>query len=126
MFPVASTSLEQARDVTASKTALVGSAFLLHIDPTPEGNVVLDLSGRFLGIWVVPPGVRILLATDRNAVVVGRAFPWADGRRLAGFEVLPIDGFRREIVIPLDNDCAFAFGDDLTLPDCSYFVSFSG
>jgi len=88
--------------------------------------VVLDLGGRFLWIWVAPRRVPILLAADQDAVVVGRAFPWADGRRLAGFEVLPIDGFRREIVIALDNDCAFAFGDNLTLPDCSYFVSFSG
>jgi hypothetical protein len=91
----------------------------------PKGDAALDFGGG--GIWfgIVPGGVFIFHATHFEVVVVGRAFPRADGSVGAGFQDIFGDGVGRKVLIAFDNHGVVALGDDLATPNGSCHVACS-
>jgi len=83
----------------------------------PEGDAALDFGSGRTGFGVVPRSVFVFHAIDFHVIVVGRAFPRADGCVRAGFQDIFGDGVCREILIPFDDDRVVTFGDDFATPD---------
>src|SRR4029077_16640803 len=83
----------------------------------PEGDVVLDVGRRRLGVRVVPGGVRVLQAVHGEGVVARRPLPAADRVGVARLEKFSLDGIGREIDIPLDRLIGVRLGDHLSVPD---------
>src|SRR5205823_13850408 len=85
---------------TDSRPQAATSAF--HPHAFPEGDVTLDVRGRRLRLRVIPGGVLVHLAADRDIVVAGRPLPAADRVRGAVAQVLAADRLGREIMVALD------------------------
>ena len=65
--------------------------------------MVLDLLRRVTGLWVVPCRVFVDFAIDLEAIVAGRSLPRADTMMIRALEILFLNGFRRELVVSLDD-----------------------
>src|SRR5580693_4661255 len=91
----------------------------------PERDSALDFRGSRLGFRVIPGGVFVFHSIDFDMVVVGCAFPWANGCVHARLQDIFGDGVGRKILISLDDHGVAALGNDLANPngfchvDCS-------
>jgi hypothetical protein len=79
-------------------------------DAAPKRDAPGDLLRRRLWPGVVPRGVLVDLTVNPHAVVVGRTFPRANRRLVAGHEVFTPNGGLRKVSVPFDHHNVIRFG----------------
>src|SRR5580698_6299946 len=94
----------------------------LYADAFPEGDAPLDFTRGRQRCSVIPGRARIALAPDYDVVIVGDAFPAADGGVVDRREVLFPYGFDREVLIPFHHDAVVALGDYSSFPRCFWHI----
>src|SRR4029078_6480229 len=89
------------------------------LDTFPERNAARDVARSIFRFGVIPGGLRIPLAVDREVVIARRAFPPADRVRVARLQIVAPDGIDRKIHIAFDSlhGTRGRFGDDRAVPD---------
>lgn len=96
---------------------------LANLNPTPEGDVVLDVARRRLGIRVVPGRIRILLPVNQEAVVPRLPLPWAARCRRTRPQELPLHCLFRKVNISLDHLVGITLSECVAVPYCLRHVN---
>src|SRR5664279_3198451 len=74
---------------TELRFGLPQSKLLLDFNAAPEGNVILDVTGSWLWIGIIPGSVGVLLAVNQQAVIARLSLPRAGQNRRTGADVIP-------------------------------------
>src|SRR2546421_13063906 len=88
----------------------------LNLHAPPEGDVILDLSGRRLRRRVKPGGIRIGFALDRDRQVARFSFPATDRMGIARLQELALNGIRRKVVVAFDDHGPVALCEYCAVP----------
>jgi hypothetical protein len=78
----------------------------------PKTNMTLNRRCRRFGILIAPCSIHFSLCLHDDAVITCLAFPVANADRCRRSEILPMDGIRREVRIPVDclRRCRLRYG----------------
>jgi hypothetical protein len=99
---------------------LIGDLWTSTFDANalPKRDAVLEFGSGRLRLGIIPGGVVVLHAVDRDVVVMGSAFPGANRGVIAGLQDFFFHRFGWEILVALDHDRGVALRDDFSAPGC--------
>src|SRR5262245_14971484 len=92
------------------------SSIVNYADALPEGNSILYLLCRRLGVRITPRCIGIPLASDLDVVIAGFAFPGTNSLFDTRLQVFLMDRLRGEISISLYHNAVIALRQHSSFP----------
>jgi hypothetical protein len=90
----------------------------LDLDPVPESDVPRNLPGRVFRMGIVPGGIGVFLAINRDGVITGLTLPRTGSVGAAVLEIVETHALGWEVMVVFDDDGLVALSEHGTIPNC--------